>query len=212
MTHRALSRADLAGPAERVAPLLLGAVLESREPRGALGPVTVRITEVEAYGGAGTDPASHAHRGPTERNAVMFGEAGHLYTYFVYGKHWCANVVCGRPLDGTAVLIRAGEVLTGIEVARLRRGGQRPDRDLARGPANLAVVLGVDRRHNGIDLFDDASMVRLLPGPSGPLPPGDVACGPRVGIRHAADRPWRWWIAGDPTVSRHPGRRGHRPR
>jgi len=212
VTHSALSRADLAGRAEAVAPLLLGAVLESRGPQALSDPVAVRITEVEAYGSTGADPASHAHRGRTQRNAAMFGEPGHLYMYFIYGMHWCANVVCGQPDEGAAVLIRAGEVLRGVEVARLRRGGSRPDRDLARGPANLAAGLGLRGQHNDIDLFADDSPVRLLPGPRGPLSPAEVACGPRVGIRHAVDRPWRWWIVDDPTVSRHPGPRGHRPR
>jgi len=210
-THR-LSRADLAGPAERVAPLLLGAVLESGEPQGSGGSVAVRITEVEAYGGVGADPASHAHRGHTKRNVTMFGEPGHLYVYFVYGMHWCVNVVCGEPSEASAVLVRAGEVLSGKEVARERRGEPRPDRELARGPANLAVALGITGDHNGLDLMGDGSEVRLRPRQAGTPALDEIACGPRVGIRHAADRPWRWWIAGDPTVSRHPGVRTDRPR
>ncbi|MGB2840238.1 MAG: DNA-3-methyladenine glycosylase [Actinomycetes bacterium] len=212
MTSHRLSRADLAGPADRVAPLLLGAVLESGGPQRSSGSVAVRITEVEAYGGVGVDPASHAHRGRTNRNATMFGEPGHLYVYFVYGMHWCANVVCGEASEASAVLLRAGEVLWGKEVARERRGGPRPDRELARGPANLAVALGITGDDSGLDLMGDGSEIRLRPRQAGAAAPDEIACGPRVGIRHAADRPWRWWIAGDPTVSRHPGVRIDRPR
>lgn len=212
MTNHRLSRADFAGPAEHVAPLLLGAVMESRVPEACSDSVAVRISEVEAYGGAGADPASHAHRGSTKRNATMFGEPGHLYVYFVYGMHWCANVVCGQQSEASAVLIRAGEVLTGIDVARRRRGAARPDRELARGPANLAVVLGIAGHHDGIDLLDDHSTVRLMRGRSGPPAVDEIASGPRVGIRRAVDRPWRWWIEGDPTVSRHPGIGVDRPR
>ncbi len=212
MTSHRLSRADLAGPADRVAPLLLGAVLESGEPQRSSGSVAVRITEVEAYGGVGVDPASHAHRGRTNRNATMFGEPGHLYVYFVYGMHWCANVVCGEASEASAVLLRAGEVLWGKDVARERRGGPRPDRELARGPANLAAALGITGDHSGLDLMGDGSEIRLRPRQAGAAAPDEIACGPRVGIRHAADRPWRWWIAGDPTVSRHPGVRIDRPR
>jgi DNA-3-methyladenine glycosylase len=212
VTSHRLSRADLAGPADRVAPLLLGAVLESGGPQRSSGSVAVRITEVEAYGGVGVDPASHAHRGRTNRNATMFGEPGHLYVYFVYGMHWCANVVCGEASEASAVLLRAGEVLWGKEVARERRGGPRPDRELARGPANLAVALGITGDDSGLDLMGDGSEIRLRPRQAGAAAPDEIACGPRVGIRHAADRPWRWWIAGDPTVSRHPGVRIDRPR
>lgn len=207
-----LSRADLAGPAERVAPSLLGVVLEARAPHPSLGSVAVRITEVEAYGGVGTDPASHAHRGPTKRNVTMFGEPGHLYVYFVYGMHWCANVVCGEPSEASAVLIRAGEVLRGTEVARERRGSPRPDHELARGPSNLAVALGITGEHDGLDLMGEGSAVRLRSGMAASPSAHAIASGPRVGIRRAVDRPWRWWIAGDPTVSRHPGIRADRPR
>jgi DNA-3-methyladenine glycosylase len=142
----------------------------------------------------------------------MFGEPGHLYVYFVYGMHWCANVVCGEASEASAVLLRAGEVLWGKEVARERRGGPRPDRELARGPANLAVALGITGDDSGLDLMGDGSEIRLRPRQAGAAAPDEIACGPRVGIRHAADRPWRWWIAGDPTVSRHPGVRIDRPR
>jgi len=156
------------------------------------------VTEVEAYAGE-SDPASHAYRGPSGRNEVMYGPAGYLYVYFVYGMHWCANIVTG--IDGTAsaVLLRAGEVVDGVEVARSRRGARSrstsravPDRDLARGPARLASCLGLTGANTG-DLAD------LTPPPRRPAI--GVASGPRVGIAQAADLPWRFWIDGDPTVS-----------
>ncbi|MFP5282220.1 MAG: DNA-3-methyladenine glycosylase [Actinomycetes bacterium] len=183
-----MTAADLAAPVETVAPRLLGAILRH-------GSVAVRITEVEAYGGAG-DPASHAYRGRTERNGVMFGPPGHLYVYFSHGLHWAGNVVCGP--DGTAsgALLRAGEVVDGLEVARSRRGAVR-DRDLARGPGRLTQALGITRAHRGAYLFG-AGPVTLTPAP---VPAAQVARGPRVGVSVEADRPWRFWIAGDPYVS-----------
>lgn len=164
-----------------VAPRLLGAVITH-------GGVSVRLTEVEAYAGA-DDPGSHAFRGTTPRNAVMFGPPGHLYVYFVYGMHHCANLVTGPSGDPGAVLLRAGEVVGGAELARARRPGSS-DRDLARGPARLCRALG-------IDLGDNGRCPDLSPG--GPVV--QISTGPRVGLRHAADRSWRFWIAGDPTVS-----------
>ena len=164
-----------------VAPRLLGAVLTH-------GGVSVRLTEVEAYAGP-LDPGSHAHRGQTARNAVMFGPPGHLYVYFVYGMHFCANLVTGPEGDPGAVLLRAGEVVAGCDVARGRRPGSN-DRDLARGPARLCRALGIDLSHNGI-------RPDLVAGE----PVTDLSTGPRVGLRHAADRPWRFWITDDPTVS-----------
>ncbi|NYE38192.1 DNA-3-methyladenine glycosylase [Nocardioides cavernae] len=164
-----------------VAPRLLGAVLTH-------GGVSVRLTEVEAYAGP-ADPGSHAYRGRTPRNAVMFGPPGHLYVYFVYGMHHCANLVTGPDGDPGAVLLRAGEVVDGLDVARARRPGVR-DRELARGPARLCRTLGIDLADNGV-------RPQLARG----TPAGDISTGPRVGLRHAADRPWRFWITGDPTVS-----------
>ena len=125
----------LAGPVLDVAPRLLGSVLRH-------GEVACRITEVEAYDGA-RDPGSHAYRGQTARNAVMFGPPGHLYVYFTYGMHYCCNVVCGPPGSASAVLLRAGEVVDGLDLARSRRTPARSDRDLARGPANLCQTLGI---------------------------------------------------------------------
>ncbi len=175
----------LLGPVLEVAPRLLGATFTH-------GGVTVRLTEVEAYDGP-DDPGSHAYRGPTARNAVMFGPPGRLYVYFTYGMHFCCNVSCGPEGRASAVLLRAGEVVEGIEVARERRPGSS-DRDLARGPARLCRTLGIDRDHDGLDLHD-----LLVPGPV----PDSVSAGPRVGLRHAADRPWRFWVTGAPTVSRY---------
>lgn len=128
---------DLCRPVEEVAPRLLGAVLRH-------GPVAVRLTELEAYDGA-TDPASHAYRGRTARNAVMFGPPGHLYLYFTYGMHWAGNISCGPEGVGCGVLMRAGEVIEGIELARSRRG-RASDRDLARGPGRLTQALDLDRK------------------------------------------------------------------
>jgi DNA-3-methyladenine glycosylase len=184
--------ADLRGLLERpvldVAPLLLGAVLRHDG-------VACRLTEVEAYDGA-NDPGSHAYRGLTNRNAVMFGPAGHLYVYFTYGMHWCANVVCGPEGIASAVLLRAGEIVDGLETARARRPVARSDRDLARGPARLCQALGIGRDQNGHDLT--LPPLTLAPPPE---PPHDVLKGPRVGLRAAADRPWRFYLPDEPTVS-----------
>jgi DNA-3-methyladenine glycosylase len=180
--------AVLSRPVLDVAPRLLGAILRH-------GGVAVRLTEVEAYDGA-NDPGSHAYRGPTRRNQVMFGPAGHLYVYFTYGMHHCANIVCGSEGTASAVLMRAGEVVEGIDTARARRGNHA-DRDLARGPARLCSTLGLDLTHNGLDLSTGA----LTLGPS--IGPERISTGPRVGLRHAADLPWRFWLTDDPTVSRY---------
>ncbi|MDQ1727404.1 MAG: DNA-3-methyladenine glycosylase [Frankiaceae bacterium] len=161
------------------------------------GGVVVRLTEVEAYGGAG-DPASHAFRGATPRNSVMFGPPGFLYVYFTYGMHHCANVVTGAGDDASAVLLRAGEVVTGIDEARMRRQGA-PDRDLARGPARLTKTLALDLSHSGADVTDPGAPLWLAGGER--VPDGRVGHGPRVGIRSATERPWRLWVLGDPTVS-----------
>jgi DNA-3-methyladenine glycosylase len=178
----------LTGPVLESAPRLLDAVLSHDG-------VAVRITEVEAYDGA-EDPGSHAYRGPTRRNQVMFGPAGHLYTYFTYGMHHCANVVCGPEGRASAVLLRAGEIVEGLELARARRGSST-DRDLARGPARLCSALALDLSHNGLDLTDGALEL------AAPVDPAQISTGPRVGLRQAPDRPWRFWLADDPTVSRY---------
>ncbi|WP_405060908.1 DNA-3-methyladenine glycosylase [Kribbella sp. NBC_01505] len=187
------SRKQLAGPVLDVAPQLLGAVFRHTTAEGT---VAVRITEVEAYDGP-NDPGSHAYRGETPRNAVMFGPAGFLYVYFTYGMHFCMNVVTGPPGTPSAVLLRAGEVIEGVELARTRRGEVK-DRDLARGPARLCVALGINREQNAVDLLAKDSPVRLVDGPGFD---GTAATGPRVGLREAPDWPWRFWIPDDPTVS-----------
>jgi DNA-3-methyladenine glycosylase len=185
-------------PVLDVARDLLGACVEH-------GGVAVRLTEVEAYAG-GHDPASHAFRGRSPRNSVMFGPAGYAYVYFTYGMHFCVNLVCGPDGHAFAVLLRGGEVVGGIERARERRPGAR-DTDLARGPARLTKALGVDRGHNGLDVTDPDSPLQVRRG----LPVTDDAVrrGPRVGVARAADLPWRLWVDGDPTVSTY---RAHVPR
>ncbi|HTW19006.1 MAG TPA: DNA-3-methyladenine glycosylase [Mycobacteriales bacterium] len=202
MTARGSGRLLPAGfyarPVLEVAPALLGSVLEHAGVR-------VRLTEVEAYDGA-NDPASHAYRGSTARNAVMFGAPGHAYVYFSYGMHFCVNVVCGPVGTASAVLLRAGEVVAGLDVARARRPGAG-DRDLARGPARLTLALAIDRAQNGVDVTCAGSELRLLRG-SAP-DPETVRSGPRVGIAAAADRPWRFWIDGERSVSAY---RAHVPR
>jgi DNA-3-methyladenine glycosylase len=180
---------DLARPVAQVAPRLLNAVLRN-------GDVAVRLTEVEAYDGA-NDPASHAYRGLTQRNAIMFGPPGFLYVYFSYGVHWAANVVCGPDGRSAAVLLRAGEVIDGIELARSRRLSATKDRDLARGPGRLTQALGLTGEHRGADLFGDGPVSLTLAD----RPARGVARGPRVGVSVAADRAWRFWIDGDPSVS-----------
>lgn len=198
-----MRRTELAAESLTVARALLGTHLVS-EVAGEH--VRLRLTEVEAYAGE-VDPASHAFRGRTARNAVMFGPAGHLYVYFTYGMHYCCNVVCGPQGRASAVLLRAGAVVDGVEVARLRRPAARTDRDLARGPARLASTLGVDRSHDGVDLLAAGSPIRLL-GPLGTVPTSQVASGPRVGVTAAAENPWRFWVRDEPSVSTY--RRGTR--
>jgi DNA-3-methyladenine glycosylase len=176
----------LAGDVLDVAPRLLDGILRH-------GEVAVRLTEVEAYDGP-NDPGSHAHNGETARNRVMFGPPGRLYVYFTYGMHHCCNVSVGPEGQPSAVLLRAGEVVDGLELARARRGSST-DRDLARGPARLCQALGIDLTHNGADL--SAGPLTLELGE----PAGQVRTGPRVGLRKAAERPWRFWLDGEPTVS-----------
>ncbi|HEV7948890.1 MAG TPA: DNA-3-methyladenine glycosylase [Glaciihabitans sp.] len=185
-----LERSALVGNSVEVAPTLLGARL-------TLGPVTVRITEVEAYLGA-DDPGSHAFRGLTKRNSTMFGEPGHLYTYFTYGMHVCANVVCSPEGVGHGVLLRAGEVTNGVELARARRHTSKIDADLARGPGRLAVAMGITLDHNGEDLLDGPFTLEL------PASAIEYQQGPRTGVSGDGGTdnfPWRFWIPGDPTVS-----------
>ncbi|HEX4587041.1 MAG TPA: DNA-3-methyladenine glycosylase [Mycobacterium sp.] len=172
---------------------LLGAALTGRG-------VSAMIVEVEAYGGPldgpWPDAASHSFRGRGGRNAVMFGPAGRLYTYRSHGIHVCANVVCATEGVAGAMLLRAAAVEVGIDMARARRGDSVRPVALARGPGNLCSALGITMDDNGIDLFDAKSAVSLT------LREAHVGVdGPRVGVSKAADRPWRFWLAGRPEVS-----------
>jgi DNA-3-methyladenine glycosylase len=191
--HAVLARAFFARPSLLVAPELLGCVIEHHTDDGLVG---VRLTEVEAYQG-GLDPASHAFRGQTPRNAVMFGDPGFVYVYFTYGMHFCMNLVCEPAGTASAVLLRAGEVVEGFDVAARRRGDV-PPRELARGPARLTVALGIGRAENGADACSPRSVVRIRPGAGAA---GRVAAGPRVGVSVGAQAPWRFWLDGDPSVS-----------
>lgn len=174
----------LSGPAEEVAPLLLGATIRDEE-------VAVRIVEVEAYSGQ-IDPASHAFRGQGTRNAVMFGPPGHAYVYLSYGVHWCLNVVCYTEGVGGGILLRAGEVVSGREEARRRRSGHK---NLATGPGRLGQALAVSPRDSGADLR--CGRLRLEAARERSV----ISRGPRVGVSKAADWDWRFWIEGDPYVS-----------
>ena len=230
-----IPREFFARPSVVVAPALLGCVLEHETADGL---VAVELTEVEAYAGR-SDPASHAYRGKTRRNAVMFGPPGHAYVYFTYGMHFCVNMVClGEQGSASAVLLRAGAIIAGEDLARARRtrGTARlASRDLARGPARLCQALGIDRSLDGADVCATGSPLRVRAGAGNParsavlapgddppetprkLAPGDdppetprrIVTGPRVGVSSAAEIPWRFWYEGDPTVSVY---RAHVPR
>lgn len=181
--------------AHEVAPRLLGALISRT---GDDGTVTVRLTEVEAYSGQGLDPGSHAHRGLGKRNAVMFGPSGHLYTYFTYGMHVCANVVCLPEGLAAGVLMRGGEVVEGEDLARERRGSSVPFRDLARGPARLATALGIPLADGGADLHAAPYRLEL---PDAQLP---FATSARTGVSGEGGSevyPWRFYLPGDRTVS-----------
>jgi DNA-3-methyladenine glycosylase len=212
-----LSRDFFARPAVQVAPDLLGCVLVHQTEEG---PVAVRLTEVEAYAGA-SDPASHAFRGRTARNAVMYGPPGHAYVYFTYGMHFCVNLVCQGEGDASAVLLRSGLIIDGAALASARRygavGGPGSDGragvsrraarstvpreiDLARGPARMCEALAIDRAQNGADVCVAASPLRVYAAQKA-VPEADISAGPRVGVSRAADVAWRFWITGDPAVS-----------
>ena len=190
----AVGREWYARDSVELAPLLLGAVLAHDTDEGR---VAIRLSEVEAYRGVGEDPGSHAFRGKTRRNAVMFGEAAHLYAYFTYGMHTCLNVVAGHPGSSSAVLLRGGTVVEGLELARARRAGAS-DRDLARGPARLAVALGVPLAASGADLLSPPFSIEV------PAEPLAFDAGPRTGVSGAgggAAFQWRFWVPGEPGVS-----------
>ena len=206
-----IPRDFFARPSVEVAPDLLGCVLEHETADGL---VAVELTEVEAYAGR-SDPASHAYRGKTQRNAVMFGPPGHAYVYFTYGMHFCVYMVClGEQGSASAVLLRAGAIIAGEDLARARRtrgpvteGPVSKDRariaprDLARGPARLCQALGIDRGLDGADVCVAGAPLRMLSGAGNPARSGKIATGPRVGVSSAAEIPWRFWYDGDPTVS-----------
>lgn len=192
----------LAGSAVEIAPRLLGALFTHASAEGS---VSVRLTEVEAYLGS-EDPGSHAFRGPTKRNAVMFGEPGNLYTYFTYGMHVCANIVTGPPGTASGILLRAGTVVDGVELARSRRTTSTSDTDLGRGPGRLVVALGITLTDGGSSLNRPPFSLRL----ADVAPPCDT--GPRTGVAGpggTVDYPWRFWIPGERSVSPY---RQQRPR
>ena len=190
---RPIDRHWFARDSREVAPELLNKVLVAGDRAG-------RIVEVEAYAGV-ADPGSHAFRGPTRRNATMFGPAGHLYVYFTYGMHWCANVVCDAEGVGTAILLRALAPLAGLERMRAARPRARRPRDLCSGPAKLCQALGVDGSMDGADLVTGDRGVRLLD--DGTPPPTVPAVSPRIGLAPGRGDgfPWRWYVPGDPNVS-----------
>lgn len=179
-------------PSITVAPLLLNKILAAADGRAG------RIVEVEAYAGA-VDPAAHTYRGKTPRNATMFEAPGHLYVYFTYGMHWCANCVCGPEGAGGAVLIRALEPLHGLAQMRAARPRIAQDRDLCRGPARLTQALGITGAQDGIDLVTAAEGFTVLD--DGVAPPAHAIGGPRIGISVAKDFPWRWYVPGNRYVS-----------
>ncbi|TQJ87124.1 DNA-3-methyladenine glycosylase [Streptomyces sp. SLBN-31] len=192
-------------PVLEVAPDLLGRILVRTTPDG---PIAVRLTEVEAYDGP-NDPGSHAYRGRSARNDVMFGPPGHVYVYFTYGMWFCMNLVCGPEGRASAVLLRAGEVVEGAEHARKRRLSARNDKELAKGPARLATALGVDRALDGTDACASGETpLRMLTGRA--VASDQVCNGPRTGVAgEGGVHPWRFWVADDPTVSPY---RAHVPR
>ncbi len=219
MTPReVLPRGFFDRPSVQVAPDLLGCVISHENDEGL---VAVVLAEVEAYAGE-ADPASHAFRGRTARNAVMFGPPGHAYVYFTYGMHFCVNLVCEPEGQASAVLLRAGRVIDGVPLALARRSGAARESagrrrspgavlrelDLARGPARLCEALGIDRSHDGGDVADPASPLRVS-APLAPVSAADISRGPRVGISRATEVTWRFWITGERAVSPY---RAHTPR
>ncbi|MFC7306749.1 DNA-3-methyladenine glycosylase [Streptomyces monticola] len=200
-----LPRAFFDRPVLEVAPDLLGRTLVRATPDG---PIELRLTEVEAYDGQ-NDPGSHAYRGRTARNSVMFGPPGHVYVYFTYGMWHCMNLVCAQEGTASAVLLRAGEITEGAELTRVRRQSARNDKELAKGPARLATALDIDRSLDGTDICTgSASPLSILAGT--PTPRDQVRNGPRTGVSgEGGVHPWRFWIPNDPTVSPY---RAHTPR
>ena len=194
MRARPLPRRFYARDAREVAPELLNKVLV----RGAR---RARIVEVEAYVGGGLDPGSHAHRGETRRNATMFGPPGHLYVYFTYGMHWCCNAVCDPRGVASAVLLRAAVPLVGVEEMWAARPAARRVHDLASGPAKLCQAFGITGADDGADLVGGSDL-RIVD--DGVPPPAAPAVSRRVGLSAGVELPWRWFVPGDPHVSRAP--------
>ncbi len=188
---RRLERGFFGRDSREVAPELLGKLLVSGRCSG-------RIVEVEAYCGE-EDPASHAYRGMTPRNATMFGRAGFLYVYFSYGVHWCANIVCGQEGVASAVLLRSLAPVAGVEEMRSRRATARRDRDLCNGPGKLCQALAITGRQDGADLVEARNGIWIED--DGEAPPATPGVGPRIGISSARSEPWRWWVPGDQHVS-----------
>jgi DNA-3-methyladenine glycosylase len=186
-----LPRTFFARPALEVAEALVGRVLIGESADGV---VAGRLVEVEAYCGA-DDPASHAYRNKTRRNEVMFGPAGHLYVYFTYGMHFCANIVTDEDGVAGAVLLRAVEPLEGLDLMAARRGVSEP-RLLARGPARLCQAFGLTRAHNGLDL---CSSGELWVSDEEPRLAGPVRTSARIGIKPEHDQPWRFFEEGQFT-------------
>lgn len=193
LRRRLLKRGFFRRAPELVAPELLGKLLVTADGR------CVRLVETEAY--AQEDPAAHTHRGETARNRSMFGPPGHLYVYFTYGMHWCANLVCGPPGYGAGVLLRAAEPLAGLELMQSARGGVS-ERDLCRGPGRLAQALGIDGRLDGLDVLRRGPVMVMDDG----VVPGDVAACVRVGISRSVEAALRFVVAGNRYVSRPPAR------
>jgi len=201
MPGRLLPRAFFESPPELVAPRLLGKILAHRTRSGILAG---RIVEVEAYLGPHNDPpdpAAHTHRGPTPRNQVLFGPAGYAYIYSIYGRYFCANVSCEAEGRGGGILLRALEPLSGMEQMARNRGLRpgAPARLLTSGPGRLCQALGLTRpTHNGLDLLDSASPLQVRD--DGYLA-SEALVTVRIGIRHAADWPLRFALAGNSCVS-----------
>lgn len=190
-TLRVLPRAFYRRDPRQVAPELLNKVLLGPDGR------SVRIVETEAYCGD-VDEAAHTFRGKTARNASMFGAPGHLYVYFTYGMHFCANAVCGEEGVGVGVLLRAAQPLTGLERMRALRGAARSDRELCSGPARLCQSMGITRADDGNDLLK----ARYRIASDGMPPPVDPVVGPRIGVSRASAAPWRWYVPDNRNVSK----------
>ena len=202
---RALPRSFFARDSLELAPLLLNKLLVHDDPD--VGRVAARLVEVEAYRGS-ADPGSHAYRGPTPRTTTMFGPPGHLYVYFTYGMHWCANVVAGHgPDDAGAVLLRAAIPVDGIDVMRERRPAARREQDLCAGPARLCAAFGITGTDDGTDLISRsraAGALRVID--DGVPPPAEPFVSTRIGLApgRGDGHPWRFCVPGDPHISRPP--------